>query len=162
MTSIAMTKTDVIRDLNDAFRRTFVGGAVVVTSGVEALSPDQRAGILMKVRGFDAFTDDNDPHGEHDFGAVDLDGHCEDASSVQRSPKAALRNWDPDDSKTPYRGGSIAICSPDMVSDADTDRAPPFPRPGGAPDTAVSFASAPRESTSINCGAILASCANLS
>jgi hypothetical protein len=26
------------------------------------------------VRAFDAFTDDNDPWGEHDFGAVEIDG----------------------------------------------------------------------------------------
>jgi len=27
-----------------------------------------------KVRAFDAFTNDNDPHGEHDFGAIDEGG----------------------------------------------------------------------------------------
>ena len=51
-----------IRDLNDAFRRTFVGGTVVITAGVEALPSDQRRSILAKVRAFDAFTEDNDPH----------------------------------------------------------------------------------------------------
>ena len=30
--------------------------------------------MLAKVRSFDAFTDDNDPHGEHDFGSVDEAG----------------------------------------------------------------------------------------
>jgi hypothetical protein len=65
------TKTDRIRDLNDAFRRTFVGGAVMITAGVDAMSPDQRRSLLQKVRSFEAFGEDNDPHGEHDFGAVD-------------------------------------------------------------------------------------------
>jgi len=60
-----------IRDLNDAFRRTFVGGAVMITAGVEALPVEQRRSLLEKVRVFDVFTDDNDPHGEHDFGAID-------------------------------------------------------------------------------------------
>src|SRR5271170_2445369 len=56
-----------IRDLNDAFRHTFVGGTVVITAGVEALPSNQRRSILAKVRAFDAFTEDNDPHEEHDF-----------------------------------------------------------------------------------------------
>jgi Protein of unknown function (DUF3768) len=74
MISIITSKADTIRDLNDAFRRTFIGGAVVVTAGVEALPANQRLSVLAKVRAFAAFTADNDPHGEHDFGAVEQDG----------------------------------------------------------------------------------------
>jgi Protein of unknown function (DUF3768) len=65
-----------IRDLNDAFRRTFVGGTVVITAGVEALPSNQRRSILAKVRAFDAFTEDNDPHEEHDFGVVEHGVRC--------------------------------------------------------------------------------------
>ena len=71
MTNTTESKTDRIRALNDAFRRTFVGGAVVITAGVEAMPADQRRSLLQKVRAFDVFTEDNDPHHEHDFGAVD-------------------------------------------------------------------------------------------
>jgi hypothetical protein len=71
MPATTLTKTDKIRDLNDSFRRTFIGGAVVITSGVEAMSDDQRQSILAKVRFFDTFTADNDPHGERDFGTVE-------------------------------------------------------------------------------------------
>ena len=74
MTSTTESKTDRIRTLNDAFRRTFVGGAVMITAGVEAMPLDQRRSLLQKVRSFDAFSEDNDPHGEHDFGAVDEAG----------------------------------------------------------------------------------------
>src|ERR1700734_715070 len=74
MTSTIMSKTPIIRDLNDAFRRTFIGGAVMITAGVEAMPADQRRSLLQKVRDFDAFTDDNDPHGEHDFGSIDQGG----------------------------------------------------------------------------------------
>jgi len=35
---------------------------------------EQRRSLLAKVRAFDAFTDDNDPHGEHDFGSIDEGG----------------------------------------------------------------------------------------
>jgi hypothetical protein len=71
MTMSTESKTERIRALNDAFRRTFVGGAVMVTQGVEAMPLDQRRSLIQKVRSFEAFSEDNDPHGEHDFGAVD-------------------------------------------------------------------------------------------
>jgi hypothetical protein len=72
MTSTTMSTTERIRALNDVFRRTFVGG--LITAGVETMPIDQRRSLLAKVRAFDAFTDDNDPHREHDFGAVDEAG----------------------------------------------------------------------------------------
>jgi hypothetical protein len=74
MTSTTEFRTDRIRTLNDAFRRTFVGGAVMVTQGVEAMPLDQRRSLLQKVRSFETFSEDNDPHAEHDFGAVDEGG----------------------------------------------------------------------------------------
>ena len=74
MTCTAKSNTDRIRELNNAFRRTFVGGAVMITAGIEAMPLDQRRALLQKVRTFEAFGEDNDPHGEHDFGAVDEAG----------------------------------------------------------------------------------------
>ena len=74
MTSTTVSTTDRIRALNDEFRRTFVGGAVMITAGVEAMPAEQRKSLLAKVRAFDDFTEDNDPHGEHDFGAIDESG----------------------------------------------------------------------------------------
>src|ERR1700678_2326458 len=71
MTNTTETKADRIRQLNNAFRRTLVGGAVMITQGVEAMPLDQRRSLLQKIRSFDAFSEDNDPHHEHDFGAVD-------------------------------------------------------------------------------------------
>ncbi len=61
-----------IRELNDQFRKTFKGGRVVMTAGVNALTPDAIVLVLDMVRKFDAFTADNDPHGEHDFGAFEF------------------------------------------------------------------------------------------
>ena len=66
-----MSQTDRIRDLNDAFRRTFTGGRVVITRGIAALPATDQATILEKVRTHAAFEPENDPHGEHDFGAFD-------------------------------------------------------------------------------------------
>lgn len=63
-----------IRDLNDAFRRTFAGGRVMLTAGVNALPDADKEQAIEKVKGFSDFTAGNDPHGEHDFGAFELGG----------------------------------------------------------------------------------------
>jgi hypothetical protein len=62
-----------IRDLNDAFRRSFAGGKVMTTAGIAALSDAARAKVFDEVRKFDAFTAENDPHDEHDFGTFEVD-----------------------------------------------------------------------------------------
>lgn len=63
-----------IRALNDVFRQTFIGGRVAMTRGVADLPETDQAVVLGKVRLFTAFTQDNDPHGEHDFGAIEHAG----------------------------------------------------------------------------------------
>ena len=63
-----------IRMLNDNLRNTFVGGKVMLTSGVDALPAEAKARVLSKVRTFGDFNSDNDPHGEHDFGSFQIDG----------------------------------------------------------------------------------------
>ena len=63
-----------IRDINDRFRRTFLGGKVVMTRGVANIDPTRIAVLLNRVRRFDVFMADNDPRREHDFGAFDDGG----------------------------------------------------------------------------------------
>ena len=63
-----------IRDLNDAFRITFQGGKVVVTQSISEMEPAVQAAIFATVRNFKDFNEDNDPHGEHDFGAFEFAG----------------------------------------------------------------------------------------
>ena len=60
--------------LNDAFRRSFSGGKVMMTAGVDALPHMVKAAVLQKVAAFNEFTEDNDPHAEHDFGSFELVG----------------------------------------------------------------------------------------
>ena len=43
-----------------------------MTAGVRALSEARQLEILTAVANFDRFDADNDPYGEHDFGAVEL------------------------------------------------------------------------------------------
>ena len=61
------SSTARIRELNDAFRKTFAGGKMVMSAGVTALPEMVKASALVKLAEFTDFTLENDPHGEHDF-----------------------------------------------------------------------------------------------
>jgi len=90
-------RTEQIARLNDQLRATFLTGKVVMTEGIAALPAYKRVEIATRVRDFRDFTPDNDPHGECDFGAFEVEdagrifwkidyydpgyeGHSEDAS----------------------------------------------------------------------------------
>jgi hypothetical protein len=47
-------------------------GLIVTTCGVLGLSQAERLIVFRAVRRFADFSEDNDPHGEHDFGAIDV------------------------------------------------------------------------------------------
>ena len=77
--------------LNDAFRRNPSSGAMVATAGVIGLGAGALPAILEMVRTFDAFTPDNDPYGEHDFGVLEwqddgvlLRGQADDLDWIAR------------------------------------------------------------------------------
>ena len=90
-----------ITALNDAFRKTAIGGQWYITRGIAALPALEQWAIMEKVRGFDTFTPDNDPYGEHDFGALEhqgqrifwkidyyapgLEGHSEDPADPSKT-----------------------------------------------------------------------------
>lgn len=57
--------------LNDQARRTLTACKVFFTRGIIELN--QEAKILQLVKSYNDFTPENDPYGEHDFGAFDLD-----------------------------------------------------------------------------------------
>jgi hypothetical protein len=64
-----------IRELNDLCRTAMgVAGRVVQTPGICALPPEDQSAIRERVETFEDFGEDNDPHGEHDFGAFDHKG----------------------------------------------------------------------------------------
>lgn len=63
-----------IRQLNDAFRKTFLGGRLVVTAGIAALPDHIKVELLRQVQQFDQFSPDtNDLFGERDFGAINFE-----------------------------------------------------------------------------------------
>ncbi len=68
-------RSEKIRILNDELRRCKRGGQMFLTQGVCTLGNDLLPQIVIEVAQFEAFTPDNDPYGEHDFGAIEISGH---------------------------------------------------------------------------------------
>ena len=97
------TKSQQVRTLNDQFRMTFHGGKVMMTHGIQDLGDEEVALILLAIQRFDQFTDDNDPHGEHDFGSFKHDGR-----------KVFF--------KIDYYDRSLTVHSPDKADHAATTR----------------------------------------
>jgi hypothetical protein len=64
----------MIRHYNDQLRMLFAGGRVMITPGVKGLASDHLAMALRGVNRFADFNADNDPHDEHDFGAIEVAG----------------------------------------------------------------------------------------
>ena len=67
----AREQTARIARLNDLARRAMgIACTVVATVGFRSLSDTDQSCVRELIETFDAFTDDNDPHGERDFGCV--------------------------------------------------------------------------------------------
>ena len=66
--------TAIIAALNDRARQRLDHCRWILTQGVLACDPITVAELLIAVEDFDAFTPDNDPYAEHDFGAIKLQG----------------------------------------------------------------------------------------
>ena len=73
-TAAKLTTSQRIQILNDRLRVHGTGGRVAMTSGIAALDDDTRTKIDNAIRLFDAFTEDNDPHDEHDCAVLEVDG----------------------------------------------------------------------------------------
>ena len=64
--------TQQIAELNDRVRREPRPGEILATQGVTALGMAAVAVILRQLAAFDRFDAGNDPHGEHDFGVIEV------------------------------------------------------------------------------------------
>ena len=68
-----------IAQQNDRFRSTWgadftIPGQIVITPGVGEKDIGFQAEMMTAVMQFDDFSEDNNPHGERDFGAFDVQG----------------------------------------------------------------------------------------
>ena len=70
----AVERTQKIAQLNDNLRRTGQGGQIVATQGIASLPQETQLAITGAIKNFTNFEPDNDPYGEHDFGAVTIEG----------------------------------------------------------------------------------------
>ena len=105
------TQTEAIRALNDSFRKSFQGGAVVLTAGIVALGAETQTRILAAVQNFDHFNDDNDPWGEHDFGSLEVDGERVFFKIDYYDPIRAMHSEDPADPSKTERVLTIMLAS---------------------------------------------------
>jgi len=67
-----LPRAEKIARLNDAVRKTAMGGAVMVTRGVRGLPGFSPTDLMASLAAYDGFDGDNDPHGERDFGDLEL------------------------------------------------------------------------------------------
>lgn len=63
-----------IKILNDKFRKTLLGGKVMLTRGVFSKGQKAINEILDSVKMFNDFNHGNDPYNEHDYGSFIYDG----------------------------------------------------------------------------------------
>jgi hypothetical protein len=69
-------KTTAIRGLNDDLRTgKSHNGQIMITAGINELGSAFKSEVAKAVAEFDAFTSHNDPHLEHDFGSLEVQGH---------------------------------------------------------------------------------------
>lgn len=105
------TKSQQVKTLNDEFRKTFNGGKVMITQGIQVLGDDEVALILLTVQHFDQFTKDNDPYGEHDFGSFKHDGEKVYFKIDYYDTKLEFASPDPTDPKVTTRVLTVMLAS---------------------------------------------------
>jgi len=99
-----------IAELNDQLRKHGTGnGRVMVTRSIRDLGPEFELAALLKVRAFDAFTADNDPHGERDYGSFDLKGHRVLWKIDYYDPTLTMGSEDPSDPLQTHRDLTIML-----------------------------------------------------
>ncbi len=80
-------KSKLIAQYNDEFRANMghpnkenspVKGKYMMSRGIVNLDTIDQVDIMIKVRDFNDFNQDNDPHGEHDMGRIHLESNKQD------------------------------------------------------------------------------------
>lgn len=102
-------QTDRIRELNDKLRTTGFGGNIHITCGISSLPGALMLRVMERVQTFEAFTPDNDPHGEHDFGAFSIEGRKVFWKIDYYAPDMMHRSEDPADPEQTRRVLTIML-----------------------------------------------------
>lgn len=63
-----------IKILNDKFRKTLLGGKVMLTRGIYSKGQAVINEIFQGVKTFNNFNENNDPYNEHDYGSFVYNG----------------------------------------------------------------------------------------
>lgn len=101
-----------IAALNDLCRKAMgVAGRLVQTEGINALPPRDQTAIREKVETFTAFTPDNDPYQERDFGAFDHNGERIFWKIDYYNTSLTMGSEDPTDPKQTVRVLTIMLAS---------------------------------------------------
>jgi len=106
-----ISKIEQIRNLNDRLRQNLGIGVetAVITTGVAALGAAAVARIVKTITVYDDFCHDNDPHGEHDFGAFEADGHVIFFKIDYFDPTLTYHSDDPADPTITHRVITIML-----------------------------------------------------
>ena len=64
-----------IAEANDQVRQTLFRDRLMITIGVQGLNLDTQNKIFAAIETYNDFNPSNDPHQEHDFGALEVDGN---------------------------------------------------------------------------------------
>ena len=70
----SLSNEEKIAALNDEIRCKGLGGRIMITSGIQELGQSALLQIKMMIATFDEFNEDNDAHGERDFGMIKYNG----------------------------------------------------------------------------------------
>lgn len=117
MNTPSLPHAEQIARLNDKARQAMgLACRAVATEGFRGLPPADQSAVRELIETFDAFTPDNDPHGERDFGAI---YQTSDGNWTAARPKEARQKvfW-----KIDYYDPSLQWGSQDPAKPAITRR----------------------------------------
>ena len=104
--------TNRIAALNDLCRRAMgIAGRLIQTPGICALPLGDQSAIRERVELFDAFTPDNDPHQERDFGSFDHAGQTIFWKIDYYDPTLTCGSEDPSDPRQTVRVLTIMLAA---------------------------------------------------
>jgi len=89
MTTGTLSRSERIARLNDRARQAMgLACVAVATEGFRSLPEGEQSRVRELLETYDAFTPDNDPYGERNFGAIyrDADGRWSTGYPVQGNP----------------------------------------------------------------------------